>query len=160
MGVMAHRNAHIWGRPSHCATSGARPAGAVIADHRGLAPSKCRERRGQARLRCPRPAPQPECYPLLQGGHLWVALPKIIAVWGKVSKGRHHNSITIGVQLKNSSDLSLGRRPESKSEEFSSCTPKVDQIITILGLKPLKKCYTVREHDPVCRAVICLLTNV
>ena len=79
-----------------------------------------------------------------------VALPKIIAVWGKVSKGRHHNSITIGVQLKNSSDLSLGRRPESKSEEFSSCTPKVDQIITILGLKPLKKCYmyTVREYDP------------
>ena len=65
-----------------------------------------------------------------------------------MSKGRPHNSIIIGVHLKNSSDLSLGRRPESKSEEFSSCTPLVDQIITILGLKPLKKCYTVREQNP------------
>ena len=59
-----------------------------------------------------------------------------------------HIWITIGCTTQNSSDLSLGRRPDSKSDEFSSCTPMVDQIFMFLGLKPLKSCYTVWEHDP------------
>ena len=82
-----------------------------------------------------------------------VALPKIIAFWEKVSKWRPHISITIGVQLENSSDLSLGRRPESKSDEFLNCTPKVNKITPILSLIPLKKCYIVWEHDPAGDAV-------
>ena len=45
--------------------------------------------------------------------------------------------------------MSLGRRPESKSDELSNCIPKVNKIITILCLKPLKKCYIVWEHDPI-----------
>ena len=35
-------------------------------------------------------------------------------------------SLTIGIQLKNSSDLESGRRPKLKSVEFSSCTPMVN----------------------------------
>ena len=37
-------------------------------------------------------------------------------------------SITIGVLLENSSDLSSGRRPVSKSNEFSKSTPIVIEI--------------------------------
>ena len=48
-----------------------------------------------------------------------VALPKIIAVWEKVSKMRPHISISTMVHKENSSDFAMGRRPELKSEEFS-----------------------------------------
>ena len=37
-------------------------------------------------------------------------------------------SITIGLQTKNSSDLSLGRRPLSKSDEFFVCNQIVIEI--------------------------------
>ena len=77
-----------------------------------------------------------------------VVLPKSIPIFGNVPNGTSHISSTIGVQLDNSSDLSLGRRPDSKSDEFSSCTPIVDGILIFLRLKPLKSCYTVWEHDP------------
>jgi hypothetical protein len=77
-----------------------------------------------------------------------VVLPKSIPIFGNVPNGTSHISSTIGVQLENSSDLSLGRRPDSKSDEFSSCTPMVDEIFMFLRLKPLKSCYTVWEHDP------------
>ena len=76
-----------------------------------------------------------------------VVLPKSIPIFGNVPNGTSHISSTIGVQLENSSDLSLGRRPDSKSDEFSSCTPMVDEIFMFLRLKPLKSCYTVWEHD-------------
>ena len=33
-------------------------------------------------------------------------------------------------------------------DEFLSCTPMVNKIFMFLGLKPLKSCYTVWEHDP------------
>ena len=37
-------------------------------------------------------------------------------------------SITIGLQTKNSADLSSGRRPVSKSDEFFVCNPIVIEI--------------------------------
>ena len=49
-----------------------------------------------------------------------VVLPKRKPIFGNVPNGTSHISSTIGVQLENSSDLSLGRRPDSKSDEFSS----------------------------------------
>ena len=52
-----------------------------------------------------------------QGGHR-VVHPKSIAVFGKVPNSTPHISITIGCTTQNSSDLSLGRRPDSKSDEF------------------------------------------
>ena len=42
----------------------------------------------------------------------------------------------------------MGRRPKLKSEEFFISTILGVKIIANLCLKPLKKCYTVREHDP------------
>ena len=50
---------------------------------------------------------------------------------------------------KNSTDLDMGRRPELKSVEFFEGIILGVEIFTILCLKPLKKCYTVWEHDPV-----------
>ena len=79
---------------------------------------------------------------------MWVVLPKIIAVWEKVSKARPHISIPKMIHNKNSSDLSLGRRPNAKSEEFLLWIIQVIEIFTILCLKPLNKCYTVWEHYP------------
>ena len=51
--------------------------------------------------------------------------------------------------MKNSTDFAMGRRPKLKSEEVFISTFQGDEIIAILCLKPQKKCYTVREHDPV-----------
>ena len=48
----------------------------------------------------------------------------------------------------NSTDLDMGRRPELKSVEFFEGIILAFEIFTILCLKPLKKCYTVWEHDP------------
>ena len=42
----------------------------------------------------------------------------------------------------------MGRRPELKSVELFEGLILVVEIFTILCLKPLKKCYTVWEHDP------------
>ena len=42
----------------------------------------------------------------------------------------------------------MGRRPELKSVEFFEGIILAFEIFTILCLKPLKKCYTVWEHDP------------
>ena len=80
--------------------------------------------------------------------HWGVALPKIIAVGGKVSKVRPHISTTKMTPSKNSTDLGMGRCPELKSVEFFEGVILVAEIFTILCLKPLKKCYTIREHDP------------
>jgi hypothetical protein len=82
------------------------------------------------------------------GGAQRVALPKIIAGWEKVSKVRPHISTTEMIPSKNSTDLDMGRRPELKSIEFFEGIISVVEIFTILCLKPLKKCYTVWEHDP------------
>ena len=79
---------------------------------------------------------------------LGVVLPKSVAVLEKVSKARPHISTLSLVLMKNSTDFAMGRRPKLKSEEFLISTFKGVEIIAILCLKPLKKCYTVREHDP------------
>ena len=50
--------------------------------------------------------------------------------------------------MKNSTDFAMGRCPKLKSEEVFISTFHGVEIIAILCLKPLKKCYTVREHDP------------
>ena len=52
------------------------------------------------------------------------------------------------IHNKNSSDFALGRRPKLKSEELLLWIILVIEIFSILCLKPLKKCYTVWEHDP------------
>ena len=44
---------------------------------------------------------------------------------GKVTNGRRHISTTRGGTSQNSSDLSLGRRPESKFVEFCEVPPLV-----------------------------------
>ena len=77
-----------------------------------------------------------------------VALPKIVAVWKKVSKVRPHISVAMMGQTENSTDLAMGRRPKLKSVELLVCLILVVEIFTIFCLKPLKKCYTVWEHDP------------
>ena len=53
------------------------------------------------------------------------------------------------VKKKNSADSSMGRRPEFESDELYFFTILVGEIFAILCLKPLKKCYTIREHDPI-----------
>ena len=50
--------------------------------------------------------------------------------------------------MKNSTDFAMGRRPKLKSEEFFISTFQGVEIIAILCLKLLKKCYTVWEHNP------------
>ena len=65
-----------------------------------------------------------------------------------MSKVRPHISTTEMTPLKNSTDLDMGRRPELKSVDFFEGIISVVEIFTILCLKPLKKCYTVWEHDP------------
>ena len=77
-----------------------------------------------------------------------IALLKIIAVWEKVSNLGPHISISKMIHKENSSDFAMGRRPELKSEEFALWFILVIEIFKILCLKPLKKCYTVWEHDP------------
>jgi hypothetical protein len=42
----------------------------------------------------------------------------------------------------------MGRRPKLKSEEFFVSIILVIEIIANFCLKPPKKCYTDREHDP------------
>ena len=74
--------------------------------------------------------------------------PKSVAVWEKASKVRPHISTLNLVLMKNSTDFAMGRRPKLKSEEFFISTFQGVEIIAILCLKPLKKCHTVREHDP------------
>ena len=78
----------------------------------------------------------------------WVALPKGIAFLEKVANLTSHISLTKGSTTQNSSDLSMGRCPDSKSDEFGVVLPLVIEIFSILCLRPLKKCYTFREHDP------------
>ena len=52
------------------------------------------------------------------------------------------------IRKENSSEIARGHCPKPKSEEFSLWIILVIEIFTILCLKPLKKCYTVWEHDP------------
>ena len=47
-------------------------------------------------------------------------------------------SVTRKVQIPNSTDLSFGRRPESKSVEFGICTLLIIEILAILSVKRLK----------------------
>ena len=42
----------------------------------------------------------------------------------------------------------MGRRPNLKSEEFFVSAILLVEIFAFLCLKPLKNCYTIREHDP------------
>ena len=71
--------------------------------------------------------------------HNGVALPKIIAVWEKVSKVRPHISTSKMIPSKNSTDLDMGRRPKSKSDEFFGLPRLVIEIIMIYCVKPPKK---------------------
>ena len=48
-------------------------------------------------------------------------------------------SITFTIQLRNSSDSDLGRRPMPKSDEFSTCIAKGVEISALLYPKTLKK---------------------
>ena len=59
-----------------------------------------------------------------------VVLPKSIHVASleKMSKVRHHISITSNVEMKNASDLGFGRRPIAKSDEFFISTLLVIEI--------------------------------
>ena len=49
----------------------------------------------------------------------------------------------------NSSDLDLGRRPELESDEFSVPPIVVIEKISLLCLKPLNRCGSFWEPDPV-----------
>ena len=68
--------------------------------------------------------------------YMWVWGPKIpisVHLFGKsVTDSRPNISTTRGVVTENSSDSSSGRRPESKSDEFSVTTPLGVEIISIL----------------------------
>ena len=55
------------------------------------------------------------------------------------SKAGSHISVTRKVQIPNSTDLSFGRRPESKPVEFGICTLLVVEILAILSMKRLKR---------------------
>ena len=61
--------------------------------------------------------------------------------WEKWSTSRPNISTTRGVVMENSSDSSLGRRPDSKSNEFSVTTPLVVEIISILVEIARRLCY-------------------
>ena len=54
--------------------------------------------------------------------------------------------------MKNSTDFAMGRRPKlnqcSNPKSFFISTFQGVEIIAILCWSPLKKCYTVQEHDP------------
>ena len=59
----------------------------------------------------------------------WSDAPNKWSIFSIVNKSSYlHISMTKGVQRKNSSDLSLGRRPVSKSEEFFLWTTLVIEI--------------------------------
>ena len=79
--------------------------------------------------------------------------PKECSGFGKSVKSEASYLNTQFGTNENSTDFAMGRRPKLKSEEFLISTFKGVEIIAILCLKPLKKCYTVREHDP-CRVTI------
>ena len=56
--------------------------------------------------------------------------PKRCSTFSAVNKSSHLNiSVTRMVHIKNSSDLSTGRRPKSKSAEFLMCTILVTEIL-------------------------------
>ena len=65
-----------------------------------------------------------------------------------VKKCSQHNiSIMIGVETKNSSDLSSGRRPMSKSDESFVFTPIVFEIWSPQLFTFSKKVYHLSEHQ-------------
>ena len=66
--------------------------------------------------------------------------PKKLAEDGKKSKRYPVDiSITFTIQLRNSSDSDLGRRPMPKSDEFSTCIAKGVEISALLYPKTLQK---------------------
>ena len=67
-------------------------------------------------------------------------------------------SIIIGVETKNSSDLSLGRRPMSKSNEFFVSTPKVLEILRCENIRFSVHTYNLSEHDSARGNALSLLT--
>ena len=70
---------------------------------------------------------------------------------GKVLYSHLHISITRAGTSQNSSDLSLGRRPESKSVDFCEVPPLVIEIISILVEIARRLCVHLLGfgvHDP------------
>ena len=85
--------------------------------------------------------------PLPVGGPGGSDAPNKWSTFSIVNKSSYlHISMTKGVQRKNSSDLSLGRRPVSKSEEFFLWTTLVIEIPTSTFFTFPKKVYTLSEH--------------
>ena len=80
---------------------------------------------------------------------LWVALPKRVAFWEKVPNKSPHISITGGFQTQNSPDLNMGRRPELKSDEFCGVTTLVNQLMSLLCLKPPKQVVQLLAARPI-----------